>query len=233
MQKIALITAASKGMGAACAREFHANGYKLALMARGIDELESVAEELSAIGVQGTVTSKGDLKRLVDSAMGAYGRIDVVVNNTGHPAKEELLDLSEEAWHEGLDLVLMNVIKMCKLVTPIMLKQGGGAFINISTFAAFEPSLDFPISSSLRASLGSFSKLFSDKYASDNIRMNNVLPGFIDSYEVSDATLKKIPMSRPGTVAEIAKTVAYLASEDSAYITGQNIRVDGGLTRSV
>ncbi len=230
--KAAIITAAGKGMGLACARELYTRGYKLGLLARS-ESINEVAKELSAIAVQGSVTSKEDLKRLVDAMMGAHGRIDVVVNNTGHPAKGELLDLSEEDWHKGLDLVLMNVIKLAKLVTPIMQKQRSGAIVNISTFAAFEPSLSFPISSALRAALGGFTKMFADRYAADGIRMNNVLPGFIDSYEINEQIKKTIPMHRSGTVQEIAQTVAFLSSQEASYITGQNIKVDGGLTRSV
>ncbi|MEM9299263.1 MAG: SDR family oxidoreductase [Bacteroidota bacterium] len=230
--KAAIITAASKGMGLACARELYTRGYKLGLLARS-ESINEVAKELSAIAVQGSVTSKEDLKRLVDAMMGAHGRIDVVVNNTGHPAKGELLDLSEEDWHKGLDLVLMNVIKLAKLVTPIMQKQRSGAIVNISTFAAFEPSLSFPISSALRAALGGFTKMFADRYAADGIRMNNVLPGFIDSYEINEQIKETIPMHRSGTVQEIAQTVAFLSLQEASYITGQNIKVDGGLTRSV
>ncbi|MEO1097854.1 MAG: SDR family oxidoreductase [Bacteroidota bacterium] len=230
--KIAIITAAGKGMGLACARELYTRGYKLGILARS-ESINEVAKELSAIAVQGSVTSKEDLKRLVDAMMGAHGRIDVVVNNTGHPAKGELLDLSEEDWHKGLDLVLMNVIKLAKLVTPIMQKQRSGAIVNISTFAAFEPSLSFPISSALRAALGGFTKMFADRYAADGIRMNNVLPGFIDSYEINEQIKETIPMHRSGTVQEIAQTVAFLSSQEASYITGQNIKVDGGLTRSV
>ncbi|MEM6359065.1 MAG: SDR family oxidoreductase [Bacteroidota bacterium] len=230
--KVAIITAASKGMGLVCARELYTRGYKLGLLARS-ESINEVAKELSAIAVQGSVTSKEDLKRLVDAMMGAHGRIDVVVNNTGHPAKGELLDLSEEDWHKGLDLVLMNVIKLAKLVTPIMQKQRSGAIVNISTFAAFEPSLSFPISSALRAALGGFTKMFADRYAADGIRMNNVLPGFIDSYEINEQIKETIPMHRSGTVQEIAQTVAFLSLQEASYITGQNIKVDGGLTRSV
>jgi NAD(P)-dependent dehydrogenase (short-subunit alcohol dehydrogenase family) len=109
----------------------------------------------------------------------------------------------------------------------------GGATVNISTFSAFEPSPAFPLSSSLRAALGGFTKLYADRYAADGVRMNNVLPGYIESFEIDEETRESIPMRRRGSVAEIAKTVAFLLSDDSGYMTGQNIRVEGGLTRSV
>lgn len=232
MEKVAIVTAASKGMGAACTRELHARGYKLVLMARG-KEVHDLAGELNATAVEGSVTERDDLVRLVDTAIERYGRIDAVVNNTGHPPKGDLPDLSETDWRQGFDLVLLNVINMTQLITPVMLKQGSGAYVNISTFAAFEPSPRFPVSSVLRAALGSYAKLYADRYATDGIRMNNVLPGFMDSYEVSPEVLKQIPAGRPGKVSELAKTVAFLLSDDAGYITGQNIRVDGGITRSV
>lgn len=232
MDKVAIVTAASKGMGAACASELAARGFKVALLARSESVLK-LAEELGGIGVTGSVTNKEDLKRLVDNTMKAYGRIDVVVNNTGHPAKGDLLLLTEDQWRKGMDMVMLNVAKMAQLVIPIMTKQGGGSFVNISTFAAYEPSPKFPISSVLRAALGSYTKLLADEYAASNIRINNVLPGFIDSYDVDDETISRIPMNRAGKVEEVAKTVAFLVSDDAGYITGQNIKVDGGITRSV
>lgn len=232
MNKVAIITAAGRGMGAACARELVRQKYHVALMSRSEDALQ-LAKELNGLGMQGSVTEKDDLKRLVNATLGKYGRIDAVINNTGHPAKGPLLELTEEDWHHGLNLVLLNVAKMAALVTPVMQKQGGGAFVNISTFAAFEPSGDFPVSSVLRAGLASYTKLYADQYAKDNVRMNNLLPGFIDSYDVSEKIKETIPMKRAGSVKEVAETAAFLLSEYAAYITGQNIRIDGGLTRSV
>ena len=156
-----------------------------------------------------------------------------MLNSTGHLASGEILQLTDEHWHDALDLVVLNVVRIARLVTPVMLRQGGGAIVNVSTFSAFEPSPTFPLSSSLRAALAGFTKLYADRYAAEGVRMNNVLPGYIESFEIDEETRESIPMRRRGSVAEIAKTASFLISEDSSYITGQNIRVDGGLTRSV
>ncbi len=230
--KTAIVTAAGRGIGAAIARELHTAGYRLALLSAS-GKAESLAAELGGIGLTGSVTDPAALERLVDAAMDAYGRIDAVVNNTGHAPKGDLLEIPDADWYTGLDLLLLNVVRMGRLVTPIMLAQGGGAIVNISTFAAFEPNLAFPVSSSLRAALGAFTKLFADRYAADGIRMNSVLPGYVDSYPDSAALREKIPMQRYGTVEELAATVRFLLSAEAGYLTGQNIRVDGGLTRSV
>jgi len=231
-KKVAIVVAAGKGMGAAIARELAVKGYSLALMSNSGGAL-ALAGELNCLGLTGSVTDPVDLEKLVEETLGRYGRIDAVVNNTGHPPKGDLLAITDASWHAGLDMVMLNVVRIARLVTPHMQQQGGGAFVNISTFSAFEPDLSFPVSSSLRAALGSFVKLYANRYASEGIRMNNLLPGFIDSYPESEVIRNKIPMGRYGTTEEIAKTVHFLISAESNYITGQNIRVDGGLTRAV
>ncbi|MBC8158820.1 MAG: SDR family oxidoreductase [Rhodospirillales bacterium] len=231
-QPVAIVTASGQGIGAAIARELHARGWRLALMSRS-ENAENLARELGVVGLVGSVTDPGALAAVVALAMDSYGRIDGVVNNTGHPPKGPLLDLTDDDWHAGLDMVVLNVVRMARLVCPIMEKQGGGVFVNISTFAAFEPDPLFPISSSLRAGLAGFTKLFSDAYAERNIRMNNILPGFIDNMPVTDMKLERTPMRRLGRVEEIAATAAFLLSPDSGFVTGQNLRADGGLTRSV
>ena len=231
-RKVAIITAAGRGMGAAIARELHARSYKLGLMSPS-GASEELAADLKGVGVTGSVTDSGDLNTLVEKTMAAFGRIDAVVNHTGHPPKGTLLEIEDESWHQGLDMLLLNVVRMMRLVTPIMLKQGGGSVLNITTFATFEPEEIFPISVCIRAGLSSFTKIYADKYAQSNIRMNNLLPGFIDSLPENEAMRLRIPMGRYGTVTEIAKTAAFLVSSDAGYITGQNIRVDGGITRHV
>ena len=230
--KIAVVTAGGSGMGAAAARRLSRDGFKLAILSSS-GKGEALAKELGGIGVTGSNQSGDDLKRLVDKTMEAWGRIDVLVNSAGHGPRDQILKITDEQWHSGLDVYLMNVIRPTRLVTPIMVQQKTGAIINISTAWTFEPSPMFPTSAVFRAGLAAFTKIFADQYAASNVRMNNVLPGFINSLPERDEIRARVPMKRYGDVEEIAATIAFLASDGAAYITGQNIRVDGGITRSV
>jgi NAD(P)-dependent dehydrogenase (short-subunit alcohol dehydrogenase family) len=230
--KVAIVTAGGSGMGAAAATELSRRGFKVAILSSS-GKGEALAKELGGIGVTGSNQSTGDLKQLVDKVIGQWARIDVLVNSAGHGPRAPILDLTDEDWHRGLDTYFLNVVRPTRLVTPIMQQQKSGAIINISTFATFEPDPVFPTSGVFRAGLASFAKLYADKYAVDNIRMNNVLPGFIDSLPEKEEFRTRIPLKRYGKAEEIAATIAFLASDAAAYITGQNIRVDGGITRSV
>lgn len=228
---VALVTAASRGMGAAIARRLAEDGYRLALMSRG-PQVEELAAELGALAVRGSVTNLADLEAFVARAHERWGRIDAVVNNTGHAPKGDLLDIPDAEWHEGLELVFLNIVRMARLVVPIMLGRGG-ALVNITTFSAVEPSLDYPVSTAMRAGVGAFTKLFAARYGHDSIRMNNVLPGLIDSQEFPPEKREGIPLRRLGRTEEIASVVAWLLSADASYVTGQSIRVDGGLVRGM
>lgn len=230
--EVAVVTGGGSGIGAECARRLSTAGYEVVLMSKSDNAIE-IADELDATGVVGSVTNADDIEKVIETASESHGRIDAVVNSTGHPATGDLLDISDSDWHDGLDLVFLNVVRIAREVTPIMVETGGGSIVNISTFSAYEPSLDFPVSSALRAALGSFAKMYADRYAAEDVRMNNVLPGFVDSYDVDQETVETIPAGRQAETSEIADAVAFLASSDASYITGQNLRVDGGLTRSV
>jgi NAD(P)-dependent dehydrogenase (short-subunit alcohol dehydrogenase family) len=219
-------------MGAACARELAHRGYRLVLLARSSD-VEQLAGELDAVSVRGTVTEPDDLRRAVETAASRFGRVDAVINNTGHAPKGDLLEVTDADWALGVDLLLLNVVRMARLATPVMLAGGGGAFVNISSFAAVEPGLRHPVSATLRPTLGNFARLYSQQYAGRGLRMNNLLPGWIDTYPVDADVVASIPAGRPGTAQEVAKVAAFLASPEASYITGQSWLVDGGLVRAV
>ncbi|MFJ9990036.1 SDR family oxidoreductase [Pseudomonas putida] len=232
VEKVAIITAGGSGMGAAAARRLAADGFKVAILSSS-GKGEALAKELGGIGVTGSNQSNDDLQRLIDTVLEKWGRIDVLVNSAGHGPRAPILEISDDDWHKGMDTYLLNVIRPTRLVTPTMQKQQGGVIINISTAWAFEPSDLFPTSAVFRAGLAAFSKIFADTYAKDNVRINNVLPGWIDSLPATEQRRYSVPLKRYGKSEEIAATIAFLASEGAAYITGQNIKVDGGLTRGV
>ncbi len=230
--KVAIITAGGSGMGAAAARKLAEDGFQVAILSAS-GKGEALAAELGGLGLTGSNLSVDDIARLVEATMQRWGRIDAVVNSAGHGPKGKLLEISDADWARGMAFYLLNVVRITRLVAPIMQAQQGGSIVNISTYATFEPEAAFPTSGVFRAGLAAFTKLFSDEYAASNVRMNNVLPGFIDSLPEKDERRGRIPMGRYGRAEEVADLIAFLASARSSYITGQNIRIDGGITRSV
>ena len=231
MKRVAIVTGAGRGMGAAIARKLAADGYRVALLSPG-ETVEPLAMELGGVALRGSVTEPADLDRLVSMTLERFGRIDGVVVNTGHPPKGPLLEIPDADWHRGLEMAFLPLVRLARLVTPLMLRQGGGAFVAMSSAWAFEPSKDFPLTT-LRAALGAWVKLYADAHAAAHIRMNAVLPGFIDSLPEKPERRAAIPAGRYGSTREIADTVAFLLSDAASYITGQNLKVDGGLMRGL
>lgn len=231
-EKVAIITAAGSGMGAAIAKKLAADGFNIAILSSS-GKGEALANQLNGLGITGSNQSIDDVQRLIDETLSRWGRIDVLVNSAGHGPRKEILELTDQDWHDGIDTYFLNAVRPIRLVIPVMQKQKQGVIINISSAWTFEPSSLFPTSAVARSGLAAFTKICADTYAIDNIRINNVLPGWIDTQPETDERINNVPMKRYGSKEEIADTVAFLASYSAAYITGQNIRVDGGLTRSV
>lgn len=230
--KVAVVTAGGSGMGAAAARRLASDGYEVAILSSS-GKGEALAVELGGYGVTGSNQCVADLERLVVGTMERWNRIDVLVNSAGHGPRGALSEITDEQWHAGMDTYLMNVVRPVRLVAPIMQAQGAGAIVNISSAWTFEPSGLFPTSAVFRAGLAAYAKLFADAYAGHNVRMNNVLPGWIDSLPATAERRHSVPLGRYGRTDEVAATIAFLASPGAGYITGQNIRIDGGLTRAL
>ncbi len=232
VHKVAIVTAGGSGMGAHAARTLARDGFKLAILSSS-GKGEALANELGGFGVTGSNQSPDDVARLVEQTMQRWGRIDALVNSAGHGPRGPVFELGDDDWQRGMEVYFLSAVRPTRLVAPIMQKQRAGSIINISSFAAFEPDAAFPTSAVFRAGLASFVKLAADRVAADNVRINNVLPGFIDSLPEKDGVAQRVPMKRYGRMEEISELIAFLASDKAGYITGQNIRVDGGITRSV
>ena len=234
IQKVAIVVGAGSGIGAACATELASSGYRIAAMSPS-GRATALAERLGGVGLDGSNRSVDDLRAIVDLAVSTYGRVDAVVNGSGHAARGTVLELSDQDWVDGLELYLLNVVRMARIVTPHFIEAGGGAIVNISTSSPFEPNPNYPVSATIRAGLASFTKLYADEYGPSGIRMNNVLPGFTkeDPSTVPAEWTSAIPLRRAASTAEVARVVRFLVGEEAGYITGQNIRVDGGVTRAV
>ncbi len=246
--KVAIITGSGQGIGAGVARSFANAGYKVSLMSPS-DRSVKLAKELGGIGRSGSILEPKDLTALVSETKKTFGHIDAVVNNMGHgsgspPSVTERttynpdnfhdpLDFPDEGWHQALDMYVLSVVRMARTVVPVMKEQGHGSIVNISSFTVIEPRPGYPQMSVLRGALHGFTKLFADKYGQNNIRMNNVLPGFCENVAMTDAARRSIPLNRQASFDEIGQTCVFLASDASSYITGQNLMVDGGLTRNV
>ena len=244
--KVAVMTGTGQGIGKGCAVEMAKAGYRVSLMSPSNRSIE-LADELGGIGRSGSVVEADDLHALVDTTMGTFGRIDVVVSNMGHGGgvpeaiktvgfdpdfDGPLLELTDDLWHESLDMYVLSVVNLARIVTPIMIDQGGGTFVNISSMNAVEPRAAYPMSM-LRGTLHCFAKLYGDRYARHNISMNNLMPGFCENVNLSESARKSIPAQRPATFEEIGKACVFLASEGARYITGQSILSDGGMNRAV
>ncbi|MES1024771.1 SDR family oxidoreductase [Gloeocapsa sp. BRSZ] len=227
-QKVAIVTAASRGIGAGCARELATQGYAVSLLARS-PSIHDLAQELGGIAMQGSMSNAQDLEQLVQTTLNQFGRVDAVVNSFGDPPRTDLLEISDEMWLENFEMLFLSVVRLARLVTEPMRQQGGGAIVNISACDSQEPDLGTPFSGTLRAAMEGFTKLYAKRYRSNRIRMNSVAPFFVAD-NLEELAGWNVPhdlmWSRPATYAELAKVVAFLISDDAKFITGTTLKVD-------
>ena len=250
--KVALVAAASKGLGRAIAHELAAEGASIAMCARGEDALEHARAEISqstgadVVAIAGDVSRSSDVDNITRTTLEKFGRIDILVTNAGGPPSGKFESLSPDMWQKAFDLTLMSVINLASAVIPGMKERKWGRVINVTSIAVKQPVDGLMLSNSLRSAVTGFARTLANEVAPHGITVNNILPGYTRTERVeqlSDAAAKRegitreaalskweseIPMRRLGEPREFAALAAFLASDRASYITGTSISVDGG-----
>lgn len=255
--RVAIVTGASQGIGKAIAEGLAAEGTSLVICARNIETLEKTTKYLretyktQVIGLTADVTKAEDIDRLVKQAIGSFGHIDILVNNSGGPHATKFQSTPIEAWQHGIDLILMSVVNACRAVIPHMQTRQWGRIINITSISVKQPINDLILSNSLRAGVVGLAKSLANELGKDNILVNNVCPGYtlterlqelvniraknnnIAQEQVVKQWETDVPIGRLAQPSEIADYVVFLASERASYINGTTVAVDGGLVKSI
>jgi 3-oxoacyl-[acyl-carrier protein] reductase len=239
--RTAIVCGASAGIGLAIAEALAGEGANVAMFARRRDVLQQEAERLGALAVRGDVTNPADLKRLVDRTLEAFGGIDILVNNSGGPPRTPAIGLTDEQVEEAVELLLLSAIRLTALCLPQLERSGHGRVINIESSSVREPIDNLALSNAVRPGVIGWAKTLSREVGSKKITVNSIAPGRIETARQAEALagksrseyLEAIPLRRFGQPAEVAKVVAFLASDAAGYVTGTVIPVDGGLTRSL
>lgn len=256
MPRVALVCAASKGLGLASARALARDGFRVAICARGADALAASAAEMRARGadvlpIQADLSNAADVDRLLAETVSAFGGLDVLVTNAGGPPSGPFMSIDERAWINAIDSLLLSVVRLCRGAVPLMRARGGGRIIHVTSISVKQPIAGLVLSNALRSAVTSLAKTLALELAPDNILVNCVAPGYTRTdrvVELSEATaaregitvdeadrrvVTQIPMGRMGTPEEFAAAVAFLASPAASYVTGVTIPVDGGWTKGL
>ncbi|MBI4863166.1 MAG: SDR family oxidoreductase [Candidatus Riflebacteria bacterium] len=256
-KRVAMVAAASKGLGRACALSLAAEGCRVSICARNREELERARGEIEGLSTTGSealavvadVASEDDLDRWHRETVERFGPVDILVTNTGGPPVARFLNLTDGQWRAGVDSTLMNVVRLSRLVIPGMQGKRWGRIVHLTSFVAKQPVDDLTISSTLRAGICALTRTMANQVGPDNVTVNAVLMGHyltdrqrqiagvrvaergitLEQYFAEAAAL--IPLRRMGDPKELGDTVAFLASERASYVTGVSLLVDGGLCR--
>jgi 3-oxoacyl-[acyl-carrier protein] reductase len=256
MSRVALVCAASKGLGRASAEALARDGIKVAICSRGGPALKDAEAAIAAgggevIAIEADLRRADDVKNVVDTTVRRFGGLDVLVTNTGGPPSGPFLSLDDSAWEDAIDSLLLSVVRLSRAAIPHMRARGGGRIINVTSISVKEPIPNLVLSNALRAAVTALAKTLAAELSSDNILVNCVAPGYtrtdrvveltaqaaaregIDAAAVERRTLAQIPLGRMGDPAEFASVVAFLASPAASYVNGTTIQVDGGWTRGL
>jgi len=255
--KVALVAAASRGLGRAVAEELAAEGAALVICARDAQALAETSAAITdrsavpVLAVAGDVAVRSDVARVVAAGIERFGRIDILVTNAGGPPAGKFEQLTREQWDDAVQLTFFSAIELARYVLPGMKERGWGRILNITSIAVKQPVENLILSNSLRAGVTGFARTLANEVASDGITVNNILPGYtrterveelakmmaekqgISAAEFKGRWEEEIPMKRLGEPREFAALAAFLVSERASYITGTSIQVDGGWIRSL
>jgi len=250
--KVAIVLAASKGLGRAIAATLSAEGAKVIIGSRDEDELKKTAGEIQkltgnpVVAIPIDVSKSEDIENFVKKAAATYGRIDILLNNAGGPPFDKFENFDEQAWQKAFELNLLSVAHMCRLALPYLKESGSGRIINIVSGSVKSVLANSVLSTSMRMGIVGMAKLMADEFGPYNITVNNVAPGLILTDRIKDTVpkdadpeealkqkAKSIPLGRIGKPEELAAVVAFLASEQASYVSGTTIQVDGGANRSI
>ena len=236
--RVAVVAASSKGLGKAVALGLAAEGVKLALCARGEEELRRTAAEIpgEVLAEAVDVTSDEQVRAFVDVVLRKFGRIDICVTNAGGPPAKKFVDTSLDDWKSAVDLSFMSAVYFARSVLPHMKEQRWGRLIAISSVAVLQPVDGLILSNAARSAVRGLVKSLSNEYAPYNVLVNNVCPGYTATERLQKLGVHpeaQIPLGRVATPEEFANLVVFLASDRASYITGVSIPVDGGWTKAL